>query len=84
MLAAYLIARKKNRTPFPDGFRISRLTLSVTFAGFFVIYLITPYDLYWHLRFSETRLFLQLWPSVICLFFLAIGEGNNEVEQPRT
>jgi hypothetical protein len=84
MLGAYFFARQKKRTHFPDGFRISRLALSLTFAGYFVIYLITPYDLYWHLRFSQARLFLQLWPSVICLFFLAIGEGNDDVEQTRT
>ncbi len=51
--------------------RASTLALALTFAGYSAIYLITPYDLYWHLRFSLSRLFLQLWPSAIFLFFLA-------------
>ena len=52
------------------GFRTSRLALVLTLCGYFVIYLITPYDIYWHLRFSLTRLLLHLWPSTIFLFFL--------------
>jgi hypothetical protein len=47
--------------------------LLLTLTGYFIIYLITPYDLYWHLRFSLNRLFLQLWPSAIFLFFLAVS-----------
>jgi hypothetical protein len=47
-----------------------RIALVMTLCGYFVIYLITPYDLYWHLRFSLNRLFLQLWPAAIFLFFL--------------
>ena len=45
----------------------------MTLAGYFFIYLITPRDIYWHLRFSLNRLFLQLWPSAIFLFFVALG-----------
>ncbi|MGB8062566.1 MAG: glycosyltransferase family 39 protein [Candidatus Sulfotelmatobacter sp.] len=52
------------------GCRASRIALALTLAGYFLIYLITPYDLYWHLRFSLNRLFLQLWPAAIFLFFL--------------
>lgn len=48
-------------------------TLALTAAGYSVIYLITPYDLYWHLRFSLNRLFLQLWPSAIFLFFSSVS-----------
>jgi len=56
-----------------SAFRSSILTLSLTLAGYFAIYVITPNDLYWHLRFSLNRLFLQLWPSTIFLFFLFVG-----------
>lgn len=48
-------------------------TLALTLAGYFAIYLITPNDLYWHLRFSLNRLFLQIWPSVIFLFCASIS-----------
>jgi len=60
----------KGMQPADPGPRASRIALTLTLAGYFLIYLITPYDLYWHLRFSLNRLFLQLWPAVIFLFFL--------------
>jgi hypothetical protein len=54
------------------GLRLSVVALTITLCGYFVIYVITPYDVYWHLRFSLNRLFLQLWPSAIFLCFLQI------------
>jgi len=51
----------------------SSITLALTLAGYFAIYVITPNDLYWHLRFSLNRLFLQVWPGTIFLFFLFCG-----------
>jgi hypothetical protein len=59
------------------GFRVCVLALSITLCGYFVIYVITPYDVYWHLRFSLNRLFLQLWPSAIFLCFRQIGVGGG-------
>ena len=58
------------------GVQASRLSVAMMLAGYFLIYLITPYDLYWHLRFSLNRLFLQLWPTVIFLFFLRSPTPN--------
>ena len=67
----------------------SRIATAMTLAGYFFIYLITPYDLYWHLRFSLNRLFLQLWPAFIFLFFLQIPPttvaflmGNPSQDEP--
>jgi dolichyl-phosphate-mannose-protein mannosyltransferase len=71
VLLAVLFFVDAKHTPRTDpGARASLIALAITLAGFFLIYLITPYDLYWHLRFSLNRLFLQLWPSAIFLFFL--------------
>ncbi len=53
--------------------RSSLLTIALTLTGYFAIYVITPNELYWHLRFSLNRLFLQLWPATIFLFFLFVG-----------
>lgn len=55
------------------AFRSSVLTLALTLGGYFAVYVVTPHELYWHLRFSLNRLFLQLWPTVIFLFFLFVG-----------
>ena len=39
-------------------------------AGYFFVYVLTPLDLGYHLATSLNRLFLQLWPSAIFLFFM--------------
>jgi len=63
------------------AFRSSIATLALTLAGYFAVYVITPNDLYWHLRFSLNRLFLQLWPSTIFLFFLFVGRQTSPEAQ---
>jgi len=73
MVGYYFAIGSENRSlPSRQG-RILRLTLLFTLAGYFVIYLNTPYEIYWHLRFSLNRLFLQLWPTAIFLFSLAVS-----------
>jgi hypothetical protein len=42
-------------------------------AGYFFVYVMTPLDLGYHLATSLNRFFLQLWPSVIFLFFMTAG-----------
>ncbi|MGA7753418.1 MAG: glycosyltransferase family 39 protein [Candidatus Sulfotelmatobacter sp.] len=70
-LAVFYFLSSKSRKFHPEpGIAMAIITLALTLAGYFAIYLITPYDLYWHLRFSLNRLFLQLWPSAIFIFFL--------------
>jgi hypothetical protein len=44
------------------------LILMVT--GYFAVYLLTPLPLEYHLATSLNRLYLQLWPSLIFLFFM--------------
>ena len=34
-------------------------------AGYFAIYLVTPYNLTWHLEKSISRLVVQLWPCAV-------------------
>jgi hypothetical protein len=73
MLAFSLLSLRRRKPDSSPLLHLSILTLILTLAGYFAIYLITPRDLYWHLRFSLNRLFLQLWPSAIFLFFLFVG-----------
>lgn len=63
------------------AYRSSILTLTLTLCGYFAVYVITPNELYWHLRFSLNRLFLQLWPSTIFLFFLFVGRQTPPESQ---
>ena len=72
MIGFYFASGKEEHSEPQLGMRTSLLALALTLAGYFGVYLITPYDIYWHLRFSLTRLFLQLWPGAIFLFFLLV------------
>jgi hypothetical protein len=81
LVGLYFVAGKDDRFTKTPGFRTSILALALTLAGYFAIFVITPYDIYWHLRFSLARLFLQLWPSAVFLFFLAMqvpGASGSE------
>ena len=70
LIGLYLIAGSAGDRKATFAARSSVLSLALTLTGYFVVYLLTPYDIYWHLRFSLTRLFLQIWPSAIFLFFV--------------
>lgn len=48
----------------------SALTLMI--MGYSLVYLITPYDLNWHLRTSLPRLLVQLWPSILLIYFMIV------------
>jgi hypothetical protein len=50
----------------------SVLVVSLMLAGYFFIYLITPFDVTWHLQTSLSRLLLQLWPSLLFAFFMFV------------
>ncbi len=73
------------------GFRLeSRLTrpllisasmLLFTLTAYFLVYLITPLDLTWQLANSVNRLFMQLWPSFLFLFFLIVS-GLEQEKKP--
>lgn len=76
MIVFYVVMGKWRDTKRQLAVQEAGTALALTLAGFFAIYLITPRDIYWHLRFSLPRLFLQLWPSVIFVFFVVVDWGS--------
>ena len=93
MLVLYFLLKRNVTREEQETVRASAAALVLTLAGYFFIYLITPRDIYWHLRFSLNRLFVQLWPSAIFVFFSVLGfepltarRGDTEpqVQQPET
>ena len=84
MLVLYFLMGSNIGGREKETVRASAAALILTLAGYFFIYLITPRDIYWHLRFSLNRLFLHLWPSAIFLFFVALGSKPfaNRVGDP--
>lgn len=57
------------------------LLMILMLIGFFFIYLITPLDLTFHLSTSIHRLFFQLFPTFIFIYFIAI-KGNIDTRKP--
>lgn len=59
---------KENKNSLVSTF----ILLILMLTGFFFIYLITPLDLVFHLSTSIHRLFFQLFPTFIFIYFVAI------------
>ena len=47
--------------------------LAPVLTGYFLVYVMTPHDLAWHLRSSAERLLLHLWPLAIWTLFLYLA-----------
>ncbi len=71
------ISIKGNKYSLISNFTLFLLML----IGFFFIYIITPLDLVFHLSTSIHRLFFQLFPVFIFIYFLAI-KGNSPIRKP--
>lgn len=65
---------KENRDSLISSFILFLLML----LGFFFIYIITPLPLVFHLSTSIHRLFFQLFPTFIFIYFLAIKGGISK------
>ena len=47
--------------------------LFLVLIGYFLVYVINPYDLDWYVKTSLARLLVQLWPSLVFIFFLFVS-----------
>ena len=50
---------------------ISIAVLACQIIGYYVLYLISPYDLVWHLSYSLNRLFVQVYPATVFTILIA-------------
>jgi hypothetical protein len=80
LLISYLLLTgiridEKYRAAFLQGAAVLILML----AGYFSVYVLTPLDLNYHLITSLNRLFLQLWPGAVFLFFMAAAPRHAEL-----
>ncbi len=55
------------------------LALTLITVGYFCVYLITPYDLSWHLTWSLDRILLQLWPSILFTYFMSVRTTEEAI-----
>lgn len=51
----------------------SIVVLCINLVGYFFIYIITPVDLSFQVSVTFHRLFLQLWPTIIFVFFMIVN-----------
>jgi hypothetical protein len=53
------------------------LVVALMLAGYFGVFLITPFDLKWHLDTALSRLLIQVWPAAI-FAVIALYAGPEE------
>lgn len=78
VVIAGVALRIRNRVRLQSAEVAAGVLLAAMLGGYYVVYLLTPYDLNWHLSSSLVRLLLQLWPTA--LFGLALLAGGAEAE----
>lgn len=79
ILAAYfLLFRRPISGQLRPAYLAGLVMLLVQAAGYYGIFLITPYDLAWHLDYSTARLILQVYP-LITFFVLSAAATPEEV-----
>jgi hypothetical protein len=75
-LVVHATIKKEARSAYFAGITM----LVIQGLGYYGIYLITPYDLTWHLDYSVTRIFLQVFPMVSFLILCACRTPENIFE----
>lgn len=56
------------------------LAIGIQLTGYYVVYLLTPYNPYWHVSSSMNRLLIHIVPAAICLlgFTLCLSPINSD------
>jgi len=63
---------------FKTSIYTSFFALIAVVLGYFCVYLVTPWDLQWHLSTSVSRLIVHLWPAAIFVFFMIVGKKTKD------
>lgn len=57
------------------------LAIAIQLAGYYCVYLLTPYNPYWHVSTSMNRLLIHVIPAALCLLgFTVCGTAINSKE----
>ncbi|HEX2619044.1 MAG TPA: hypothetical protein VHL11_02825, partial [Phototrophicaceae bacterium] len=76
MLAAFLLLTWKSLSPG----RLRWIPFSLLFfqfVSYFIIFLITPHDLYWHLQTALSRLMFHIFPLFLFWLFILLPSPEN-------
>ena len=80
-LAAWFLGRAPQAAPGRRGLPGAALVLALQLAGYFLVYVLTPCDLQWHLATSADRLLLQLCPLCLLVVFLWLATPEEALAQ---
>jgi len=64
------------------SYRQVMITTLIIACGYFMIYVITPHDLKWHIDTSIDRLMIQLLPMIVFGSFLYLKTPNIPFKTP--
>jgi hypothetical protein len=80
LLVVYLLISGLDKSGFKKRKMRSHLFLMVfMLVGYFFSYIISPYNLRWHLNSSLYRLIIQLWPAWVFLFFYNVKGPEKSI-----
>lgn len=57
--------------------RFPLAVLGLLSAGYYLTYILSPYELSWHVGASITRLFVQLWPLAVFSYFVSLNSPEE-------
>jgi hypothetical protein len=76
-----ILVRWKIEERYKQPSLIATAVLLLVFLSYCLVYLITPYGLAWQVQSSFDRLLLQIWPSVLLVFFIQLRSVADPVAE---
>lgn len=81
-IAWLLLGTRKRAHLWRSGWPACSLVLLLLLLGYFLVYLVTPKDLAWHLSTSCNRVLSHLYPSAILLLAVSLPTGDEWKAKP--
>jgi hypothetical protein len=78
LLVALLLLAGWNTRQRSRPLRGMGAAILLTAAGYYLVYLLTPLDLNWHLTTSLGRVLTQLWPAFVLWAMLGMKHGSGD------
>lgn len=71
LLLYWLLFRQPLKDQLKPAYTAGALIIAIQMVGYYGAYLVSPYDLAWHLAYSSTRIMLQIFPLLLMLILSA-------------
>jgi hypothetical protein len=80
VLAFYaLLVGFSDNAKFQKAVTAPVLALAASGVGYFFVYILTPHDVAWQLKWSLERVFMQLWPAAIFAVFVLLRTPDEAI-----